>query len=62
MVKHIIISTLSINGRRGFLTSPDQCVDLIQSFTIVGVKELYILSLQNIVIHLSDEYAIRQTF
>ncbi len=25
-----IISTLSINGRRGFLTSPDQCVELIQ--------------------------------
>ncbi len=30
MVKHRIISTLSINGSRGFLTSSQQCVELIQ--------------------------------
>ncbi len=30
MVEHRIIFILSINGKRGLLTSPDQCVELIQ--------------------------------
>ncbi len=30
MVEHRIIFILSINGRRGFLTLPDLCVELIQ--------------------------------
>ena len=30
MVKYKIISTLSIHGRRGFLTSSKQCIELIQ--------------------------------
>ncbi len=51
MVEHRIVFILSINGRRGFLTSPNQCVELIQLIFLKSCQISVIIKVLSGLVH-----------